>query len=186
MKQKGYFLLIIIAVVLITHYSVFALTKHYYQSELQQELSRRNTQRADEIEHIRKELNDETLIVRNQQDAYHQIVKCGDKTFAYGNDGSVLIKNQEVMIYKWSDPLDSNKYYQNLKECFFRYFADHQYEIDFSTLEKYGFVPEVAAYGFAVYPDTKENYHAFANFYVNKRLSLELALRMYESEESAI
>lgn len=186
MKRKRYSLILIITLLLVTHYSVFALTKHYYQSAFQQTLMIENSLKTNKIEHIEKELSDETIIVRDQQDAYDQIEKRGDKTFLYGNDGSMLIKNQEVIIYKWTDPLDSNKYYQNIKECFQKYFSDHQSEIDFSSLSKYGFVPEVAACGFSVYPDTEENYHAYANFYVNKRLALELVLEMFKNEESTV
>ena len=142
--------------------------------------------RQSEINSIEQELSEETISATDHQNAYDQLVSRGDKSFVYGDDGSVLIHNGEVVMYKWTDPLDSNEYYQGIIQCFIKYFSEHQHEIDFTTLSQYGFVPEVAMYGFAVYPDYYENYHAYANYYKVTRLDLELALEKYKNSNTTI
>ena len=181
MKRKIAMTILIMTIALFSHFSVYLLTKQHCQSELTEKQNNEESLRQNKVGSIEKELAEETIIATDDQNAYDQIVSRGDKSYAYRDDGSILIYNREVIMYRWTDPLISNAYYQNIIQCFKNYFSEHQYEIDFDGLSKYGFVPEVAAYGFAVYPDTYENYHAYSNYYKVTRLALELALEKYKS-----
>ncbi len=183
MKRKTVICIIVVLAALASHYSVYSLTKQHYENVAISRQENESQFRQSEVASIEQELNSETIASLDDQNAYDQIVSRGDKSFLYRDNGSVLIYNGEVIMCNWSDPLDSNKYYQKQIQCFQKYFADHQEEIDFGSLSQYGFTPEVAAYGFAVYPDTYENYHAYSNYYRVSRLDLELAIGKYKSEQ---
>lgn len=183
MKRKAVICIIVIVAAFASHFSVYSLTKQHYENAIIEKQKNEALLRQSKVGSIEQELNNETITASDDQNAYDQIVSRGDKSFAYRENGSVLIYNGEVIMYNWTDPLDSNEYYRNQVQCFQKYFADHQDEIDFGSLSKYGFSPEVAAYGFAVYPDTYVNYHAYSNFYRVARIDLELAIERYKSEQ---
>ena len=179
-KFKGYWLWFVLLLI-VSNLLVFYFTADTFKNDVL--VAEPNPR----IQTIYKELSAETITSKDEQSAYDQVVTFPNKSFVYDiNDTVYILNNGEVFRYTVEDPLDTNKYYQDIINKFIE-LNKYDRPISKEDIVSVGFMPEVINYGFVnIYTDFQEDYKALIKNYIYQRKSIELEILKYINNESTL
>lgn len=179
-KFKGYWLWFVLLLI-VSNLLVFYFTADTFKNDVL--VAEPNPR----IQTIYKELSAETITSKDEQSAYDQVVTFPNKSFVYDiNDTVYILNNGEVFRYTVEDPLDTNKYYQDIINKFIE-LNKYDRPISKEDIVSVGFMPEVINYGFKnIYTDFQEDYKALIKNYIYQRKSIELEILKYINNESTL